>query len=151
MNEQHDKSSSPQRNPAGRILLAEDDAEMRTLLSEALRQHGYVVVECAHGGHLLTYLAPLIENEAGTDYDLLISDIRMPGVTGMEVVEGLAALPDCPPVILTTAFGDAETHDHARSLGVARLFDKPFEVADLVAAVREVLNHSPQDERHVED
>jgi DNA-binding response OmpR family regulator len=46
-----------------------------------------------------------------------------------------------PPIILITAFGDAEVHQQASELGVAAILDKPFEVAELLAKVREVLAH----------
>jgi len=121
------------------ILLAEDDTEMRTLLSQALRQQGYVVAECSDGGQLISRLERLINCCDPVEYDLIISDIRMPGITGMEVVEGLVTNENCPPIILITAFGDAETHRRARELGVHRIFDKPFEISALLLAIRDVI------------
>jgi DNA-binding response OmpR family regulator len=121
------------------ILLAEDDRDMRMLLSQALRKQGYMVTECQDGVQFLTRLGPLLDSRGAVEYDVIISDIRMPGLTGMEVLEGLTDTAWCPPVILITAFGDSDTHVRAAELGVAAMFDKPFEIDDLVAAVRAVL------------
>jgi CheY-like chemotaxis protein len=121
------------------VLLAEDDLEMRLLLSLALQKDGWSVIECKDGMNLLAQLGPLLNGQNEVECDLIITDIRMPGVTGMEVVEGLAGLPGCPPVILTTAFGDAETHERARQLGVAAVLDKPFEIEEFIRVVHDVL------------
>jgi CheY-like chemotaxis protein len=121
------------------VLLAEDDMEMRLLLSLTLQKEGCSVIECKDGVDLLAQIGPLLKGENEVEYDLIVTDIRMPGVSGLEVVEGLAGLPGGPPVILITAFGDVETHDHARQLGVAAVLDKPFEIEDFIKAVHDVL------------
>lgn len=112
-----------------RVLLAEDDAALRRLLADKLRKDGYVVEEAESGLELLTRLG--IQRGA---FDLVISDIRMPGVSGLEVLEGLRNGYEpgswAIPVILITAFGDPETHAEAARLG-AVIFDKPFDVDDL--------------------
>lgn len=122
------------------ILLAEDDREMRVLLAAALRHAGYGVIECSDGvellEHLGSYILPGKEHEA---VDLVISDIRMPGVTGLEILEGLSRRGDFPPFILITAFGDVETHAIAEHCGALAMFDKPFDVDDLVDKVRKVV------------
>ena len=120
-------------------LLAEDDMEMRLLLSLSLQNDGWSVIECNDGMGLLAQIAPLLDGEKEVAYDLIITDIRMPGVTGMEVVEGLAEMPGCPPMILITAFGDVETHEHARQLGVAAVLDKPFEIDAFIRAAHDAL------------
>ena len=123
------------------ILLAEDDREMRALLALSLRKAGYKVTEYRDGVGLLTHLAPfLLPNGIGDkDVDLIISDIRMPGFTGMEVLEGAPKNEGFPPMILITAFGDEETHVLAKEFGVAAMFDKPFDLDDLLAKVHELL------------
>jgi CheY-like chemotaxis protein len=119
-----------------RVLLAEDDAQMRLLLAEALSGDGYEVVECADGAALLDALTRLLEPGHVRDIDLIVSDIRMPLVTGIEVLEGMKDYIGFPPMILITAFGDAETHAYAQRLGAAALLDKPFEIENLLAEVR---------------
>jgi len=137
-----DQKETTPTNPY-HILLAEDDKEMRTLLALLLRIGGYRVTVCRDGVGLLTYLEPFLfphENEVGDkNVDLIISDIRMPGVTGLEVLEGAPKDTEFPPMILITAFGDEETHARAKELHAAAMFDKPFDMDDLLAKVHEFL------------
>ena len=124
------------------VLLAEDDREMRTLIGRALKKEGYQVTEAADGADLVSHLGDTIENrqeDRAERYDLIISDIRMPGVFGLTVLEGMQDINGVPPIILITAFGDAETHDAAKKLGAAALLDKPFKMAELMARVRQIV------------
>lgn len=126
-----------------RVLLGEDDAEMRSVLSEALREKGYGVVECADGLRVLERLSSVVLSSAVTSRDpenfaLIISDIRMPGVNGMSILEGVKLFEHFPPVILITAFGDEEAHAEAARLGAAAMFDKPFDIVDLLDKVEEL-------------
>jgi DNA-binding response OmpR family regulator len=119
--------------------VAEDDPEMRRLVVEALRADGYDVREAPDGGRLLVALA---QEFAGPQrphlVDLLITDVRMPICTGLQIVEQLRAARWPTPVILMTAFGDARARDRAVALG-AVLFDKPFDMDDLRTAVAALL------------
>jgi DNA-binding response OmpR family regulator len=137
-----DHPKDMQRRPI--VLVAEDDKEMRQMLVQALRKDGYEVSECSNGFHMLGKLGNrLLEPEVlkceAKEYDLIISDIRMPGVTGLSVLEGMRLFEGFPPMILITAFGDEETHAKAREFGAAAVFDKPFELEDLLAKVHEIL------------
>lgn len=132
-----DSGTGPSFASPARVLVSEDEAEMRTLLMIALRREGYDVTACPDGDTLLDELAAAACQ--GEHYDLVISDIRMPGLTGMQVLWGLHGWPGLPDVILITAFGDAETHATAHRLGAAAVLDKPFEPETLLAKVREVL------------
>lgn len=147
LNEERNESSpeSPQEATVSEntlhILLAEDDNEMRTFLAWVLGKKGYKVTECSTGMHLLDNLGSFVLLTESAKFDLIISDIRMPGVTGLEVLEGLHDYEGFPPIILITAFGDEETHLKARRLGAVTVFDKPFELDDLLAKVREVTEY----------
>ena len=126
------------------ILLADDDLEMRKMLSWSLGGKGYEVSECDDGYCLMKRLGFLEPSETIQDIDLIISDIRMPGVTGMQVLENAKEFEDFPPIILITAFGDADTHNQAEKFGAAALLDKPFDVNDLLDKVVQILPpHSP--------
>ncbi len=122
-----------------RILLAEDDADMRDLLARALVHEGYAVTECSNGIQLLDHLSGLLDRRPLEPFDVIISDIRMPGLTGLEILEGLQGDGGLPPTILITAFGDEATHAEAQLAGAVVTLDKPFEVEDLLAVVRRVL------------
>jgi CheY-like chemotaxis protein len=124
-----------------RILVAEDDAEMRRLVTDALREDGYEVVELADGGRLLVDIAARLKAAPEGDYediDLIVSDIRMPICTGLQILEALRQAHWRTPVILMTAFGDKATRRQAESLR-AVLFDKPFDLDDLRTAVANLL------------
>lgn len=121
----------PDRDPPV-VILAEDDDELRRLLMMKLARKGCTVLE-AHNGMELAQLivdralAPSARGSA----EVVISDIRMPGVTGLEIVSMLRQVDWVLPVILITAFGDVATHAEAARLGV-RLFDKPVDLDVLV-------------------
>ena len=115
-----------------RIILAEDDHEMRDMLATSLRKDGYDVTLAKDGGELLEHLA-------FQRFDIVISDIRMPVCSGMSVLEGLRDGRWSVPVILMTAFGDAETRARAESKD-ALFFDKPFDVDDLRTAVMNLVH-----------
>ena len=132
---------SSQQAQASRILLAEDTNEMREVVALRLRQQGYQVTECCDGAELVAelrdYLGNIPAEARKRQFDLIISDIRMPGVFGLSVVEGGAEYRNFPPTILITAFGDEETHERARQVGVTAVLDKPFDMNDLLGKVRE--------------
>lgn len=112
---------------------------MRRLIAEALRKDGYEVITVSDGGRLLVTLAHQFVEKDGVDFaDLLLSDIRMPVCTGMQILEQVRAANWQFPVILMTAFGDAATRNQAQTLG-ALLFDKPFELSELRTAVHALL------------
>ena len=120
-----------------RIMLAEDDPDMRKVLAMALRREGYEVVEATDGNHLRTYLGALLYNKHRADpVDLIVTDVRMPGPSGMEMLEWLRGVVWSIPVIVITAFGDPVLHAEARRLGALAVLDKPFDVNELLALVR---------------
>ena len=122
----------------GRILLAEDDHEMRNLLASRLRKDGFEVLEACDGGELSSLIDAVNEDRLLTSnaiVDLVISDARMPHRSGLDALQGLRETDAKTPFILITAFGDTHTHSEAFRLGINAVFDKPFEVDDLCTAV----------------
>ena len=118
------------------ILLAEDDAELRAMLSVAFQEDGFDVIEAPDGNALLERLAEALCSEGSLDaFAAIISDIRMPGHTALEVLKGIRGALHHTPVILTTAFGDRDTHERARRFGAAAVVDKPFDIDDLRTTV----------------
>jgi DNA-binding response OmpR family regulator len=125
-----------------RVLVADDDAEMRRLVAETLRKDDYEVVEESDGGRLLVRIAAIYTFERTVDpFDLIVSDIRMPVCSGLDILNGLRDAHWKTPVILMTAFGDDETRRRAESLG-ALLFDKPFQMKTLRLVVQSLLERS---------
>lgn len=118
------------------VLLAEDDGEIRELLASELRRDGYRVLEAESGGQLLDFLrAARRAPGRASRPDVLVTDHRMPGCDGMDVLDELRRDDWEMPVILITGFGDADLRARARRLGVSAVFDKPFNVDDLRVAV----------------
>lgn len=121
-----------------RVLLAEDDAALRRLLAEVLRQDGYEVVEARDGVELLAEIdATLVARWERSDAFVVVADVHMPGFSGLDVLAVLRCAHCATPVILITAFGDAETREEAHELGAVAVFDKPFNLDDLRAALEE--------------
>jgi DNA-binding NtrC family response regulator len=125
-----------------RALLAEDDPAMRTLLARGLRKSGFEVFEARTGSEALERLA-----NAPVRFDLVISDVRMPGPGGLDLLALLRHADSRVPVILITAFGSAATHAAAERLGAFAMLDKPFDLDDLMtlalSAARSLEGGSP--------
>lgn len=122
-----------------RVLIAEDNKEMRRLLVWALEKRGFRVAEACNGPDLLYRLST--QADPGSRFDLLVSDVRMPHMTGLEVIQGLQSVRRLlPPTVLITAFGDEQIHRKAADLG-AVVVDKPFELEELMEKVEEALSH----------
>ena len=126
--------------PPERILIADDDREMSRLIASTLRKAGYDVTVCATGINLLERLSSYLIGDPVQRFSLVVSDIRMPGVTGMEMLDGMRNVEGAPPVILITGFGDEETHRAAERLGAVTVLDKPFEMSTLLKLVRRTLS-----------
>ena len=129
-----------------RLLLAEDDFELRDLLACVLRADGHEVVEARDGHELWTLLHE--DDPSGQEpFALVVSDVRMPGLTAFDVLTKLQRSLSNTPVILITAFGDQTTHLRALRLGASRVFDKPFDCDELRAAVHEALSQRQEARR----
>lgn len=121
------------RDVRTRVLLADDDPDLRRLLSLTLRRAGYEVVEAADGVELLDRIEATI---AKRDYfGVIVADVNMPGLTGLDVLAALRCTSWTTPVILITAFGDPATKAEADDLG-ATVLDKPLDLDGLRTAVR---------------
>jgi CheY-like chemotaxis protein len=127
-----------------RVLVADDDAEMRVLVVEALSLDGYEVSSVADGGRLLITLARgAFDGQTNYRADLVVSDVRMPVCDGLAILRHMRAAHWRVPVILTTAFGDANTREETERLG-AVLLDKPFELGTLRRIAGELLRPAPR-------
>jgi CheY-like chemotaxis protein len=120
--------------------VAEDDFEMRRFIASALRRDGYDVVDVPNGMEMLDVLASeLLYPKGNPPVDLIISDLRMPGVTGLSVLAGLRNSDWTTPFILITAFGGPEIEKEAIREGAAAVFDKPFDIDELRVTVLDLL------------
>jgi CheY-like chemotaxis protein len=118
-----------------RVLVAEDDPEMRKLVVDALRKDAHEVLEAHDGASMLVILAEVFQLDSTLGgIDVIVSDMRMPVWSGLELLERLADAGWRIPSILMTAFGDEETRRSAARVG-AMLMDKPFAMGELREAV----------------
>jgi len=119
------------------VCVAEDDPEMRRLIVDSLLRDGARVDEAPSGLALFDRLRRAsLENDLP---DILVSDIRMPGLTGLQMTAVIRDRGWGMPIVLVTAFGDEETHDAAAAVGATVVFDKPFDIDDLRTAVQHFL------------
>jgi two-component system response regulator (stage 0 sporulation protein F) len=138
------------RTAPARILLAEDDSALRELLATAFREDGFDVVEASDGRALLDCLAEALSIDGNLEaFDVIVSDIRMPVYTALDIMDGVRTVLSNSKVILTTAFGDKSTHERAAQLGAAAVFDKPFDIDELRLAVYDLVYRSRQEQEAV--
>ena len=122
------------------VLVAEDDFAMRKLLASVMVNEGYNVTECSDGSRLYEIMVENIRNSRQDKINIIISDFRMPGLTGLEFLAMIREIHQNIPVIIITAFGDDETHELAHRLGAWAIFDKPFDIDDLIRSVRKAVD-----------
>jgi DNA-binding response OmpR family regulator len=122
-----------------RIIVAEDDFEMRRLVSDCLRKAGHEVHEAIDGSTMLRRVESSLM--VRTTVDLVVTDVRMPGYSGLEIVSCLREAGVHVPVVLMTAFGNLEIQQQAEQLG-ATLLDKPFKMEELKALVGRLLHQA---------
>lgn len=115
------------------VMLAEDDEALRDLLSELLEGRGHRVVACGSGHALLNRLGSALLGLEPMP-DVIVTDDRMPGARGSDVLEGLHDGRWPVPAVLVTAFPSQELEARARAVG-ATLVGKPFDAEELVRAV----------------
>jgi CheY-like chemotaxis protein len=119
-----------------KILVVEDNLDMRELFHLYLTREGFLVVTASDGREGL-YLA------SAEKPDLIITDINMPGLDGLEMLKQLRTQPQFKdlPILVFTAFGIIE-RDNAIRAGATRAADKPIEFEAMIAEVNELLDQS---------
>jgi two-component system response regulator PilR (NtrC family) len=122
----------------GKLLIIDDDLSLRELLEMILRTAGHSI-ELAEDGDQGLRMALEI------DYDLVISDIRMPGKNGLEVLKAMRAAGKQTNLILISAYASADTAVEAMRAGAHDFIPKPFKPVDLLTAVDSALAHRSAD------
>jgi len=122
------------------ILLADDEAAFRFSASLALRMAGYRVSEAADGMDALDGLIRL--KEEGTPVDLLVTDLRMPNLSGADLVAALRRHGVPVPVFLVSGFCDEATVREFALAGCLECMEKPFQPEELVRRVGDIINRS---------
>lgn len=115
-----------------RILVVEDDTDLRETLWRALSREGYQVSQAGDGTEALSALRM-------RPYDLAIIDLVLPRMGGIQILEQLRSLGLTIPAIVISAYGDRFSYNRAVELGASEFLVKPVKLVELYRAVRRVL------------
>ena len=129
-----DDAPLPPGGGHGRILVVDDEESIRVLSVKFLEEAGYEVTACANGDEAWRLL-----RDGGGDFDLLITDLTMPVMTGVELAAKAMRLRPDLPVILCTGFSEQLDGRQAREMGVRAYLHKPLTSKELLATVHRVL------------
>ena len=116
------------------ILVADDDASIRSLLKQLLADEGFAVLEAATGSEV-------VEKVKDSVPDLVIMDIRMPELDGIEALSRVKTINPRTAVLIMTAFGSSNMAIRAMELGAFDYITKPFELDKISHTVKRVLEH----------
>ena len=116
------------------VLIVDDKEMLRDSVGTTLERAGFAILTAPDGQAALDAVAR-------SRPDVLVTDMRMPGMTGVELLEKVKAIDDELPVILMTAFGTIDTAVRAMKLGAFDYLTKPFEGDELIIAVRRAMEH----------
>lgn len=114
------------------ILLVDDDPEFRKAMKKMFEKSGYNVTVAADGQEALEALSE-------ESFDLIISDLRMPNLNGMELMEELKRRRINLPVIFITAYGEVESYMDLMNLGAFEYINKPVKGQEILGVVRKAL------------
>jgi DNA-binding NtrC family response regulator len=115
-----------------RILVVDDEENVRVLFSRVLQKEGYEV-ECASSG------TEAIEKLANNCFDLVVTDLKMNGVDGLDVVRKGKTVNQTMPFILISGYGTSQTAGTAAREGADMFLMKPIEISELKLAVKKAL------------
>jgi two-component system, NtrC family, response regulator PilR len=115
-----------------RILIVDDDAEMRALLAGELRREGYQVTGAADGAEAVLACR-------SAQFDVILMDKNMPGPSGLDLLPGLRRTWPHSQIIMMTAFGDVSSSVEATQKGAADFLFKPFRIEEMKSAIRKTL------------
>lgn len=121
----------------GQVIIVEDEGESRKAMSLALRKKGYHVEDFDHGADAIDYL-----QRHADDVDLVITDLRMPGVDGIQVLRAAKDANSELSVILVTAFGSVDTAVEAMKLGADDYLTKPVDLFEFRARVSKLIQNA---------
>ncbi len=126
----------------GNILIVEDEDNLRQALTRAHEREGYTVTQAANGLVALQLLEQ--HHTASHGYDVVLTDIMMGEISGVDVTVAARKLPDPPEVILLTGYGSLETAITAIRAGAFDYQQKPCPMTTLLACVSSAIEHRQQ-------
>jgi excisionase family DNA binding protein len=130
-------TTAPTREGRQRVLVVDDEASIRDLLAKTLALAEYDVDTAPDGSSALDRL-----REVRGAYDLMIADLRMPGMDGLTLIREVKHINANIPIIIITGFSTESSAIEAVNLGVAGYLTKPFRVPQVLAAAAKALGAS---------
>jgi len=118
-----------------RVFVADDDDAMREALTATLQTAGHETIEARDGADLLELLEDAVDDPLRCP-DLVVADVKMPNLSGFGVVGAVRRALWNIPILLITALGDPSVQTVGRRLGAIDVLRKPFDMDDLLTAVR---------------
>lgn len=119
--------NAPVNRPPRNVAVLDDEPEMRTALSRLLRARGFSVVPYASGAEFLA--------QDGDDFDCVVLDLHMPGLSGFDVLGEIGERASHPPVVVITGHDEPGNCDRVQSLGASDYLLKPVDQSTLLAAI----------------
>lgn len=121
-----------------KIIIVEDEPALLHSLAFTLRRQHYRIFTSINGSDALT----IIRNEfdKNENFDLLITDIQLPGISGLELVDSLESFKISLPSLIITAYGDATVISEIKRRGIANFLAKPFSTEELLTKVQMIIN-----------
>ncbi|MEB8717713.1 sporulation initiation phosphotransferase Spo0F [Bacillus cereus] len=116
----------------GKILIVDDQYEIRVLLHEVFQKEGYQTFQAANGFQALD----IVKKD---NPDLVVLDMKIPGMDGIEILKHVKEIDESIKVILMTAYGELDMIQEAKDLGALMHFAKPFDIDEIRQAVRNEL------------
>ena len=130
-------TSQPESERRPAVLVVDDEADVRLALEMILQYDGYEVWTAKNGREALGRLTE--EAEKGVRAGLVLTDLKMPGMDGLELLDALIAEPDAPPVLMVSGHADVATAVDAVQRGAADFLEKPLEQNRVLVSVRNAL------------
>ena len=126
------------------IIVAEDEDQTRRSLAVVLESAGYVVEEAKNG---LEAMEKLLSVDRSNPFDLLLTDIFMPMMTGIELINFIRKQDKYLPIIVITGYRDEKLSRQLSGLECSNLIEKPFEPDVLLQCITQVLNQENEQAR----
>src|SRR4030095_1311489 len=123
--------------PKGRILIVEDRDSLRRMLERALGQEGYEVAAAADGRAGIRLLGE-------QSFDFVLTDLKLPDVSGLEVLEASRAAQPRAPVVVLTGYGTVGTAVEAMKLGAYDFLEKPLDIDDLARLIERAIGEADE-------
>lgn len=125
-----------------RLLVVEDQADLRTIIVRKLKSEGYAVDSTGNGLEALDFIGL-------TEYDGIILDIMLPGITGLSILKRMRAAGNHTPVLLLTALGTVEDKVEGLDAGADDYLSKPFDFQELLARIRAMTRRGSQQSSNI--